>query len=525
MAALNEVSRIAAANIQLPTLPQTITDILAKRFGWEFVALVRIDAESGRFICEAVSTELPTQVFVGYSRAIGSGIVGQVALTGRPVLIDDSDRHPEFVDTLLGARAEICVPIKHHGEVVAILNLESREPFAFHGELPLLETIADHVAGAIAGARLIEETRRRAMDLETLSEVARIAFSADDLDEVLDAIVAYVRDRFSLSIAAVLLTDRDGSTFEFQSVAALAGAYVQVDSTWPVDLGVVGRTIRSGEPQLVLDVRSDPDYFAVADDVVAEFAVPIRFRGRIMGAFDFESRDASTFSADNRRILSMLADQAAGVINLATVNRRLATTRDQLQRSNRRLREANRVLDRLTAVDPLTHIANRRAFDQVLDAEWRRAVRTRSPLSLLVIDIDCFKQLNDSQGHQRGDECLRRVAQALEDGVRRAGDLVARYGGEEFAVVLPDTDPPAADRVAETLRQGIEALQIPHPESPVNPSLTVSVGVASAVPEIGVPTRTLVAAADAALYRAKHDGRNRVVSAGMIPPTPPAPSR
>ena len=176
-------------------------------------------------------------------------------------------------------------------------------------------------------------------------------------------------------------------------------------------------------------------------------------------------------------------------------------------------KEAEAELERLATRDGLTSVANRRSFDETLNTEWRRATREARALSLLMIDVDFFKPYNDAYGHQGGDECLRQVAGAMSNVVKRSSDAVARYGGEEFAILLPATDPPGACIVAERIRAAVEALRLPHSGSTVADHVTVSIGVASVVVTTeGVPTQ-LVGAADAALYRAKHEGRNRVVLA------------
>jgi len=174
------------------------------------------------------------------------------------------------------------------------------------------------------------------------------------------------------------------------------------------------------------------------------------------------------------------------------------------------LRRANEDLLQLSSVDSLTGLANRRILDQTLKTECARLKRTRSAVSLLILDIDHFKELNDSEGHQRGDEYLKLVGSELKRLAKRQIDLAARYGGEEFALILPETGAAGAARFAEMVRMAIAALQLPHPASPVAPFLTVSVGVATATLEWNSSPETLIAAADQALYAAKGSGRNRV---------------
>jgi len=176
----------------------------------------------------------------------------------------------------------------------------------------------------------------------------------------------------------------------------------------------------------------------------------------------------------------------------------------------KQLEEANAILRQLSSQDGLTGIANRRHFDEELSREWRRAIRSHEPLSLLMLDIDSFKSYNDLYGHQQGDDCLRRVASALGELLKRPRDLPARYGGEEFAVILPATDPRGAARVAETLRAGIEAMKIPHAKAAGTGIVTTSIGVSGTFScETDEPS-SLISRADEALYRAKQAGRNRV---------------
>jgi diguanylate cyclase (GGDEF)-like protein len=174
------------------------------------------------------------------------------------------------------------------------------------------------------------------------------------------------------------------------------------------------------------------------------------------------------------------------------------------------LRLANEELSRLSFTDPLTGLSNRRVFDQALEKECARLMRTRNALSLLSIDVDQFKALNDSQGHQRGDEYLVLLGAELLKIARRQIDVVARVGGEEFAIILPITAAADAVQIAESVREAIAALRLPHPESSVVPYLTVSVGVATATGQHLCTLESLTAAADRALYDAKRAGRNRV---------------
>ena len=177
----------------------------------------------------------------------------------------------------------------------------------------------------------------------------------------------------------------------------------------------------------------------------------------------------------------------------------------------RQLRIANAELEKLATTDGLTQIANRRIFDRVLEEEWKRLMRSQSPLSIILIDVDFFKRYNDTYGHQAGDECLKKIARAIASVVKRQGDLVARYGGEEFVVVLPATNVPGAVRVAEQIRLAVAEANLEHRTSTVREIVSLSQGIASIIPRLDTTPDELIAAADEALYYAKSRGRDRYV--------------
>ena len=179
------------------------------------------------------------------------------------------------------------------------------------------------------------------------------------------------------------------------------------------------------------------------------------------------------------------------------------------------LQSLNQRLEAMSSTDSLTGIANRRRFDTVLASEWERAKRLKQPLAVAMVDVDWFKKFNDHYGHQAGDECLRRVAQALTASIGRAGDLVARYGGEEFAFIAPTTDGEKAHNIARRACETIDALALSHVGSSYG-HVTISVGIASVVPSDDISIDDLIGAADKAVYCAKAEGRNRVIQAHSV---------
>lgn len=197
------------------------------------------------------------------------------------------------------------------------------------------------------------------------------------------------------------------------------------------------------------------------------------------------------------------------VIALAVYGTRATLLQSRYMQAQHELQAARDKMEEMSLTDSLTSVANRRNFDHTLDVEWKRAVRRRSPLSLLMLDVDYFKNLNDRYGHPYGDDCLLRIAQSLQAALPRSADLLARYGGEEFAVILSATDAKGADTVAQRMQEFVRALHLKN-ETPIGEFVTASIGVATfEFPHEG-DTASLLQAADGALYRAKRNGRNRI---------------
>lgn len=205
-------------------------------------------------------------------------------------------------------------------------------------------------------------------------------------------------------------------------------------------------------------------------------------------------------------LLLLLQGLHSGVVQLSYVQ-----GKRQLLEQERELKEANDSLRRLSLIDPLTGISNRRRFTSAFEVEWKRALRRQEPIAILMIDIDFFKGVNDLHAHAHGDDCLVRVAHALR-GELRADDLLARYGGEEFILLLPRTDLAGAETVAKRMQLAVDGLRLINSASTFDRRLTVSIGVSATRPEPGIAASALIAAADHALYAAKRQGRNTITA-------------
>jgi diguanylate cyclase (GGDEF)-like protein len=275
----------------------------------------------------------------------------------------------------------------------------------------------------------------------------------------------------------------------------------------------------AGLPVLVF-ARSQPALLVLLIPLLLFFALRLGSSAAALGccmaaagvaAFAISHRGALNPVSQHRVLLLQLL-LAAAVLSVSIIAVVLAglerAGRQALENEQRYLSMAAS-MEMIASLDPLTQLANRRRFDEVLDNEWYRALRGRSPLSLILIDTDHFQAFNEQHGQQAGDECLKRIARTLNESARRPADLVARCGGGEFGIILPDTDAEGALGLAETLRGKIEELGLGHAAGAAG-LVTVSAGCATMTPLVGEAPNDLLSSADEALYEAKRQGRNRI---------------
>ncbi|MET0291104.1 MAG: diguanylate cyclase, partial [Steroidobacteraceae bacterium] len=331
--------------------------------------------------------------------------------------------------------------------------------------------------------------------------ISREALQGSDLDSVMQGICDCLVAELPVAIVSVLLLDDENKQFVHEVCAGeFTRSPLSATGEWPVTLGAAGRCVQLGKPHLIRDTATDPDYVPGNSTARSEYLVPIRHGRRLHGVLNLECARTDFFGPEACAVFDAVADLVAGAIHFARVA-------DQLT-------EANRKLERLSMRDGLTGIANRRHFDFRLAETWVRLGREEAPLALLLADADCFKALNDSSGHLRGDECLRMLARVCEGFAQQHGDLVARYGGEEFVMLLPGLTLEDAIAQGEALRRAVAEQAFAHPASPLAPHVTISIGVAAVVPSADALPEQLLAAADRALYEAKTSGRNRVAWSG-----------
>ncbi|HEU5107574.1 MAG TPA: sensor domain-containing diguanylate cyclase, partial [Micromonosporaceae bacterium] len=352
-----------------------------------------------------------------------------------------------------------------------------------------------------------------ALDVMAVLDASRALGSATTLDALRSRLAEVLGAMTGATDVRLLMWDAGAREWALRAAGEVDDAPVLLrgpGADGHVPLSVVRYVQRTAEPLLVADGTADDrfarDPYLRGMDGCSIMAVPILSRGVPRALLLLEKPGSrGAFTADRLDAVALVAGQLAVSIENAVV---YASLERQVSQRTQALAAANEQLELLNRTDPLTGLANRRQMEEVLAGEWALSQATNSPISVVMVDVDHFKQYNDHYGHLGGDQCLRRVADALSVSTRGT-DLLARYGGEEFCLILPGADLETGERIAERARLSVAVLQAEHARSPLG-FVTVSLGLACVVPDDDLSPEDVVRWADEGLYEAKRNGRNRV---------------
>lgn len=436
------------------------------------------------------------------------------------------------------------------GAIAKLRDLENRYPDIL-GELqaqPLQDQRSTNRPGQVA--LQTTSTSSSLLDLPSLMAASQAISQEIVLPQLLQTLLKITLENTGAQKSVLILRRRDASSDQadpwlIQGISHSDATETTVLQAIPlsqstaVPLMVVYGVIRLQET-VVLDDAHQVGQFT-RDPYIQDNAVrsvlcnPMQFKGQMKGVVYLENNlTAGVFTRDRLDLINLLMTQAAISIEnaqlyeqvegysqtleaqveartqeLATKNQQLEAEIQRRQAIEMALQEANQALHRLATLDGLTQVANRRSFDTHLATMWQHCQAHHLPLTLILLDVDYFKNYNDHYGHQAGDRALQAVAQTLKQVIQQPDALVARYGGEEFAVILPATDQPAAVAIAQQIQAQIQALTIPHTKSLVSDRLTSSLGLCTITPTLNSGLSQFVARTDAALYQAKAAGRDR----------------
>lgn len=493
LATVMKASQAIASEIVLENLLQILMKILLENAGAQSGCLLLPTAPTsgrlGKFSIAIDSRDSsPWELLIHpIPQVVPESILHYVVRTHESVVLDDAVRSGTFSSDpyiqLVEPLSILCYPLLDQSQLVGVVYLENQVTTgAFtHDHIEFLQLLSGQAAIALTNAQLYAQVRDSEQQLKQFLEAVPVGIGV--LDQ--NGHPYYVNQR-----AKELLGQGISPDATAEEIAQVYQTYVaQTDTLYPNEKLPIVRALK-GEASSVDDVEIHQ-----GDQVI-----PIESWGTPIynEAGDIQYAIVAFQDITQRKQAEKILTDYSHTLEQQVAERTL-----ELQR-------ANQELSRLATLDGLTKIANRRRFDDYLAGEWQRHLREQQPLALILIDIDYFKRFNDHYGHQGGDECLLRVAQTIAQVPQRAIDLVARYGGEEFAAILPNTTLEGGCLIAEAMRRAIATRAIPHAQSEVQPYVTLSLGVAVLIPTRDTHPATLIAKADKALYRAKHQGRNQV---------------
>lgn len=485
---LYDASQAVLSTFEADEVLQRILAIAQDYFHLQTVAILLLDEET---------RELYPRSHIGWAEdakrirvPLGVGLIGVAAKIKRPVYAPDVRKDPRYVCTVAETVSELSIPLMVRDSVVGVLDCQSDNPNHFDKEtIDLLTLFSTQASMALQNARLYTLERERATQLQAINSIAKHATSALDLNQLVHSVCTLVQRSFPCDHACVLLKEEDGLVLRAQ-YGSLAPQLAEGEQ-FPCKKDWWNNASGSVAIEAKGDLSSLAGKERLCDDVQSRISIPMISYGQPLGLLVLSSREPNFFAHTETQPLESVADIFASAIQNANYVQRVK---------------------QLAYLDGLTGIFNRRYFEIRITEEIERARRFSTDLSVIMVDVDKFKSLNDDFGHLLGDEALRQVSSLLSRQIRKI-DVVCRYGGEEFVILLPQTTSQQAFHVADKLRRAVAEWQFPG----VPRALTISGGV-SMFPDHGSTRDELVQAADAALYAAKQAGRDRILSAETARP-------
>jgi len=482
---LTQIGQAVSSRLDQDEILRTVHKELGQIFDTTDFYVAFHDGDKIQFELEVVKG----QVLPKRSRQYDNGLTEYILRTGQPLLIrSDLEKARERLGTTFvppnPAKCFCGAPILLAGKpagVMAALSTE-REYVYEQRDMEVLQTAAGQVSVAVENARLFAEEQRRAHQFAFLNSISKTAISSEDAEQMLLEIVGHIQKNFRFDHIGIGIFDYTRKDVEIKAEAGTTAK--ALGKRIPLGVGILGRVARTGESALV-QTTGDAQLQGVLPESRAVLCIPIAYGETLLGVLNVESREEDAFSPEDVLIMNTLADLLATALHNSIVFQKL---------------------QQQSITDGLTGIKTRRFFWESLTSEWKRASRSGRPFSVVLIDLDKFKEVNDSLGHLEGDLVLARVGRLLEQKCRQS-NVVARYGGDEFIILMPETGVEQAQTLAERLRLWLATdpmLQEHH--------ITGSFGVAS-FPVHGLSAEDIIRVADSGMYLSKHAGGDRVSTA------------
>lgn len=480
IAILYDASQAVLSTFDLDEVLNRILVIAQDFFRLECAAVLLVDKEKG---------DLYVHCQIGGNDAtkngrlpIGAGIIGTAAKKKRPICVGDVSKDARYINSIPNTKSELAIPLIVNGEVAGVLDCQSETLGYFDTETTdLLTLFSTQASMALQNAGLYSLERQRAAQLRAINSIAQEMNAVLDLKELFRKIGPLIQQAFHVPHVSILVKQEEDLIL-MASSGSLTSLHEE-GGLIPPDSQLCAQAFATAKTVIENDVKALHDYVPLCHETASRISIPLVSFGQVLGMLVLDSNKLRSFSDDEVHPLESVAGICATAIQNAHYVERVK---------------------QLAYLDGLTGIFNRRYFELRIVEEIERARRFNGSMSVIMIDIDHFKKLNDEFGHLLGDEVLRQVSSVFNQHLRKT-DVVCRYGGEEFAIVLSQTDPNYSLSIAEKLRKSVEEWSFPG----VPRAVTISAGAAT-YPAHGTTRDELVKAADAALYVAKQAGRNYV---------------
>ncbi len=488
IAILYDASQAVLSTFELDEVLAKILDILRDYFHLQNAAILLLDRKKQEFYVRAQVQWDPAHQQVRIP--LGKGLIGSSAKLKRPIYAADVSKDPRYIAGIVATRSELSVPLMVREEVVGVLDCQSDKLDAFDQEtIDLLTLFSTQASIALQNAELYTLERRKATQLEAVNAIARQSTAVLELSELMEKVCGVIVQSFDVDQVAILLKEED--RLALRAHAGRLTMVLPLGSVLPPGAGLGGRALLTGKTVLENNVAAVIGYVPGAKETAAEMCIPLIAFGETLGVLALDSATVGAFREEDVPTLESVADMCATAIQNAHYYERVR---------------------QMAYLDGLTGIFNRRFFELRIMQEIERANRYQLSLSVIMMDIDHFKRINDEFGHLLGDEVLKQISRLFTQHLRKP-DVLCRFGGEEFAVLLPETTVQNALAVGEKLRQMVGG----YPFAGIPRSVTFSAGVAE-FPRHGRTRDELMQAADAALYASKQAGRDRVQQAPASDP-------
>jgi diguanylate cyclase (GGDEF)-like protein len=479
---LTQIGQVISAHLDPDAVMLAVQRELGQLFDTTNFYVAFMDGDTIRFELDMIGGQLQPKS----SRKVTNGLTDHIIRTGQPLLIrSEMEKHRARLGCVAAGRAAKCiagVPITMYGRphgMMAVLHFD-REFAYTPRDLEVLSTAAGQVAVAMENARLFGEEQRRSRYLAFLNNISKTAISSQNADQMLGEIVAEIQKNFRLDHIGIGILDYATKEIEIKAEAGTTATVL--GRRVPLGASIVGRVARTND--MVLIQNGDHPAGGLLANAKSVLCVPITYGETLLGVLNVESHREHAFEQQEVLILRTLADLLATALHNAFIFQKL---------------------EQQAITDGLTGIKTRRFFLEAMSSEWKRAARSGRPFSVVLVDLDKFKEVNDTMGHLEGDLVLARVGRLLEQKCRQS-NVVARYGGDEFVILMPETGLEQAQSLSERLR-----LWLATDPTLSERHVTGSFGVGS-FPLHGATAEDIIRVADAGMYVAKHSGGNRVAT-------------